>query len=153
MNVRMIIAGLIAASAALAGTPAYAAPDTVSNWVKTVNKKLDRTVVFPANGRSGTARATFQRTEGGRAVLVSVRSSDRAVERAARQTVAQLRNLPPMPAGLEGREITLQMLIGDPNNPRAFYKQRETMLASAENSNQRLAARVAGTQLAMSTIK
>lgn len=143
------IAGLAAASAILlAANPVNAQSDPIADWVKTVNKKLDNTMVYPSGPQHGTAYATIRRTEDGRAVLVDVRADSPAIARAARLTVARLRNVPPLPAGFKGQPIRMQMLIGDPNNTYAYYSNRKRMLASAERRNVELAARMAGAQLA-----
>lgn len=152
MKLNFIIIGLVAAAASLAGAPAYA-EEGISGWVKTVNNKLDRTIVYPSGDQHGVAHAVIQRTPDGRARLVSVRSENRALARAARLTVARLRRLPPMPSGYEGRPIALQMIIGDPNDFGAFHRDRARMLASADNSNRLLAARVEGTRLAMNVAR
>lgn len=153
MKFNTIYIGLIAAAAALAGTPAYAGPDQVSTWVNAVNKKLERTIVYPPNGRHGVAHATFRRTADGRAELVSVKAKSASVARAARLTVARLRDLPPEPTGMSGRNIVLQMLIGNPNDARSYYHQRAQMLASAETGNRQVAARMAGSQLASTEVR
>lgn len=153
MNCKTIVIGLVAAAAALAGTPAYAGPDSVETWVKTVNAKIDRRLAYPANGRSGVARATFRRGADGRAELVSVDAKDRAMARAARTTLARLRDLPPEPSGMKGGTFTLQMLIGDPDDVRAFFHRRARMLASAETANRQVAARMAGAQLAFNEVR
>lgn len=152
MKINFIIIGLVAAAAALGGTPAYAG-NGISGWVTTVNKKLDRAIVFPGDGRHGVAHAVIQRTPEGRAKLVSVRSESRAVARAARITVSRLRGLPPMPSGYEGSVIALQMLIGDPDDAYSFYRNRDRMLASADTRNRQLAARLEGAQLAMNAAR
>lgn len=145
---KIVIAGLIAAATFLAGTPAHAEADPLADWVTTVNKKLDRNIAYPSGGQHGVAYATIRRTEDGRAVLVKVNCEDRALARAARLTVARLRNVPPLPMGYKGSAIRMQMLIGDTNNPNAFYARRKQLLADAANKNAQYAARMAGSQLA-----
>ena len=150
MNTKMVIAGLIAAAAALSGSPAYAAgQDPVADWVKQVNRKLDRNIAYPTGNRHGVAYATFRRTADGRAEMLSVESKDRALERAARITLKRLRDLPPEPKGMKGSTITLQMLIGDPNDPRGYHQKNARMLASADERNKQVAARLEGTRLAL----
>lgn len=145
---KIVIAGLVAAATFLAGAPAQAGADPLAGWVDTVNKKLDRNIDYPTGGQHGVAYATIRRTEDGRAVLVNVDCEDRALARAARRTVARLRDIPPMPMGFRGQAIRMQMLIGDPGNVHAFNLRRRQMLADATGRNVQLAARVAGSQLA-----
>lgn len=142
------IAGLIAGVVLLAPHAAHAQSDPIGTWVKAVNKKLDASMVYPLGGQHGTAQATIRRTEDGRAVLVDVSADSPAIARAARRTVARLRNVPPLPVGFKGQPIRMQMLIGNPNDAYAYYRSRKQMLAKAETNNVQLASRLAKAQLA-----
>lgn len=141
-----VLSGLVTAATLLAGAPANA--QSIDGWVKAVNKKLDRNMAFPENGWHGVAEATFERGADGRAKAVRVRSRNRAVARAARITLARVYNLPPLPAGYEGKRIKLQMLVGDPLNTTGFHARRKELLAAAQVQNGRLVPGQDGIRLA-----
>lgn len=146
-----VVSALVTAAALVAGAPAHA--DPIGNWVAKVNKKLDRTIVFPSNGRSGIVEATFNRRDDGRAEAIVVESADREMKRAARHTLNRIRDLPPLPAGYTGTRIRMQMLIGDMSDLKTYNEQRTRMLASAQATNLRCASLNAPVRLAATAAK
>ncbi|WP_375427402.1 hypothetical protein [uncultured Sphingomonas sp.] len=156
-----VVSALVTAAALAAGAPAHANanananadPGAIENWVKQVNRKLDRTIVFPANGRSGVVQATFERDDDGRARAIIVKSGHPAMTRAARHTLNRIRDLPQLPAGYVGKRIRMQMLVGNVADPVSYHDQRKRMLASAQASNVRFAQRNGPGQLAVLATK
>jgi TonB family protein len=147
-----VIAFAAAALTMLNGTAA-AQSRSVEDWVAEVNRKLDRKMVYPANGEAGKAVVTFELGEDGRARAVSVHSGNRALTRAARQTLIRVGTLPALPSGYAGTRIRMQVIVGDPNRADHFLVERERMLAAASASNARLAGTRAATQLAAAGIR
>ena len=146
-----LVTGLATAAALFVGSPANAEP--IGDWVKVVNKKLDRNIALPSNGRSGVVTATFKRGEDGRPTAVSVDSKDRTLARAARITLNRLRRLPPMPEGYGGTRIRMQMLVGSAADLAAYHSKRAELLASAQASNLQLAMTPRPVQVAAVTAR
>lgn len=142
---------LATAATLFVGSPANAEP--IGDWVKTVNKQLDRKIAFPPDGRSGVVMATFERGENGRPTAVTVDSKDRALARAARITLSRLRQLPPLPEGYGARRIRMQMLVGNPADLAGYRAKRADLLASAEATNVRLARMSRPVQVATATAR
>lgn len=146
-----VISALVTAAALTASAPAHA--DPIGNWVEQVNKKLDRTIVFPSNGQSGVVEATFKRRDDGRAEAIVVQSGSAAMRRAAQHTLNRVRDLPPLPAGYTGKRIRMQMLVGHMSDLTSYDEQRKRMLASAQATNLRYARLNVPVRLAATTAK
>lgn len=151
MNIRTTIAATISAASALTALagPAPAAADPLDAWVKTVSKKVTANLDQAATGGHGAAAAIVRRTGDGRAELVRMDCDKRSVARAARIAIARLRKLPPLPAGFEKQPIRIQVLLGDPGDTYGYYAHLKRMTDQGDRQNRMLAARVAGTRLAM----
>lgn len=146
-----VVSALVTAAALAAGTPAHA--DPLESWVEQVNRKLDRSIVFPSNGQVGVVEATFKRRGDGRAEAIVTRSGSPAMQRAARQTLTRIRDLPPLPTGYAGIPIRMQMLVGHQSELASHNKRRERMLESARAANMRLIGERAPFEVASTAAK
>ncbi|UVO50208.1 hypothetical protein M0208_06610 [Sphingomonas sp. SUN019] len=143
-----LMSGLVTATLLFASTSVNASPDRLQGWVKATNKKIESRMVYPSNGESGIVVATFQRSQDGRPVAISIRSASPTMARAARLTLNRIHDLAPLPAGYEGRRIRMQLLIGDSIAAVDYYAQRKELLAAAKQNNVQLAARLQPVQVA-----
>lgn len=144
----IVIAVAATASFLAGGAAAAQTSGSIDGWVAQVNRQLDARMVLPRTGEHGRATVMFRRGVDGRAVDVAVESGRAVLKRAARATLARLRDLPPLPAAYEGRRIRLQLLVGDPSNHAGYIRDRNTMLTAATATNIRVAQRTENVQVA-----
>lgn len=140
-----LIAGASLASVAQAGSVG----DGLGKWVASVNRQIDQHAQQPDTDVIGTAQLSFRRGNDGRATDVQIQRGQRDVADAAVRTLSELRHLPVLPAGFAPTQrITMNFMIGSPESRAEYEAHRARMLASANASNARLAARATSTQLA-----
>jgi TonB family protein len=124
-------------------------PASVAAWVQAVNAQVANAVTAP-DGVFGRAVVSFRRGDDGRPADVVVVDASPALARAALATLRRLDRLPPMPTGIDRRQmIRMQLLFDEGSDPTSFQAQRGAMLAAADIANARIAARASATRVAV----
>ncbi|MEG3166461.1 energy transducer TonB [Sphingomonas sp. PB2P19] len=121
----------------------------IDNWVKQVSNKLDANIEMPTGSADGLVTATFKRSETGQVTDVIIDSRDSKLTRAALATMRRLRDLPPLPAGFEGKRIRMNLLIGNMSDYAGYVRQLKALRAQASSSNTQLAKRLSPVQVAL----
>lgn len=134
-----VVSGVAAAAILFTANPASAQASSLDAWVQTVNHELDRSMIIPQSGESGTVTATFELGTDGRAKDIRIAPAPSGLARAARATLQRVRGLPPLPAEYADKRIRMQMLVGDQSDVFGFYRTRAAMIASANRHNVELA--------------
>lgn len=145
-----------AIATALLTIPFAAGASQLSDWVDTVNTRIDRSV--PDTNVSGEIRVRFYRGEDGRAAGVRVVSGDPELVSCAKRTLKRLGVLPPLPAGYNAKTpIIMGLLIGGGNqhelaNYHSWTRAVRQAHAQASAQNAQLAERHEGLdQLALAS--
>ncbi len=144
------IFGKLAAAVAVLFPVAPAVSQTpIDDWVKQVSMKLDANIEMPAGSTDGLITATFKRSETGQATDVIIDGRNSELKRAALVTMRRLRDLPPLPAGFEGKRIRVNLLIGNMSDYGGYVRQLQVLRTQASSSNTQLAKRLSPVQVAL----
>ncbi|MEG8055347.1 hypothetical protein QP185_22435 [Sphingomonas aerolata] len=111
--------------------------------------KLDANIEMPAGSTDGLITATFKRSETGQATDVIIDGRNSELKRAALVTMRRLRDLPPLPAGFEGKRIRVNLLIGNMSDYGGYVRQLQVLRTQASSSNTQLAERLSPVQVAL----
>jgi hypothetical protein len=132
------------ASSLLAESPRITPPATLAAWIDTVNARIARTLSASPDA-DGTATARFRLSAGGAPEDIRVTAPTPALDRALRTEFAHLRDLPPLPPGVDPRNpIEMRVMIYGGDDDAVYAARRQAMLNSAARENSQLAARLAG---------
>jgi hypothetical protein len=127
-----------------------ALPASIARWTKAVNMRLDQVIAAPVD-LGGAASATFRRGDDGRIADVRIFAANPRLTEAARTTLRRLGWLPPMPTGVDPRQlIRVNLLFQSWEDGRSFMAKRRAMIAAAEAANRRLEKHLADRSLALS---
>lgn len=121
-------------------------PVSVAEWVKQVNRELDRSMPVGDNP-TGLVIVTFRVGADGYPAAVRVHDARPSLRAAALETLRRAHQLPPLPHGVNpDQRIKLLLLFAGDENLEVYTAKRRAMTESAETTNRMFDVKLASTE-------